>query len=262
MPKNNFMRLKNKVAIITGAANGIGLSIATAFAQEGAIVLLADIDEEKVIQEAKSLANDGAITLGIKCDVGDTAAVKNLIQIAIYQFGKIDILINNAAVAIGGNIIEMPETDWDTLMNINLKSVYRTIKETLPYMLKQKSGSVINISSTQAFRSWNNWTAYAGAKGAMLAMTNQLAGQFGKDNVRFNSISPGAISTPMNAKRAELEGTAFLEKSAAQHAMNRLGTPMEVAMTAVFLASEESGFITGEDIKVDGGLCTLPRYTE
>ncbi len=118
------------------------------------------------------------------------------------------------------------------------------------------------MSSTQAFRSWNNWTAYAAAKGAMLAMTNQLAGQFGKDNIRFNSISPGAILTPMNEKRAEREGSGFLKSSIGQHAIERMGTPQEVAMTAVFLASDESSFITGVDIKVDGGLCTLPRYIE
>ena len=256
------MRLKNKVAIVTGAANGIGLSIATTFVQEGAIVFLADIDEEKLVLEAKQLNTNGRSARAVTCDVGDTESVKNLVQTAITEFGTINILVNNAAVAIGGNIVEMPEADWDTLMNINLKSVYRAIKETLPYMLKQKSGSIINISSAQAFRSWDNWTAYAGAKGAIVAMTNQLAGQFGKNNVRFNSISPGAILTPMNARRAEVEGYAFLEKSAAQHAMNRLGTPQEVAMTAVFLASEEAAFITGADIKVDGGLSTLPRYTE
>ena len=129
-------------------------------------------------------------------------------------------------------------------------------------MIKQRSGSVINISSTQAFRSWHDLTAYAGAKGAILSMTNQLAGQFGEYNVRFNSISPGAILTPMNEKRAREEGPEFLIKSEAMHAMKRMGTPQEVAMAAVFLASDEAGFITGEDIKVDGGLCTLPRYIE
>ena len=140
--------------------------------------------------------------------------------------------------------------------------MYRTTKETLPHMIKEKSGKIINISSTQAFRSWHNWTAFAGAKGAMIAMTNQLAKQFGVSNLRFSSISPGAIITPMNAKRAETEGTTFLEKSVAQHNMNRLGTPSEVAMTAVFLASDEAGFTTRENNKVDGGLCILPRYTE
>ena len=256
------MRLNNKVAIITGAANGIGLAISEAFAKEGAIVFMADIDEIKGIAEAERIKKTGAIIRAVECDVAATEDVGYLINAAIAEFGKIDILVNNAAVAIGGNIMEMPEADWDRLMDTNLKSIYRTIKAALPFMVKQRSGSVINISSTQAFRSWHNWTAYAGAKGAMLSITNQLAGQFGEYNVRFNSISPGAILTPMNAKRASEEGPDFFAKSEAMHAMNRMGTPEEVAMTAVFLASDEAGFITGEDIKVDGGLCTLPRYVE
>jgi NAD(P)-dependent dehydrogenase (short-subunit alcohol dehydrogenase family) len=256
------MRLKNKVAIVTGAANGIGLAITEAFVKEGAILIGGDIDEKKCKAEAERLGKDGAIILAIKCDVGSTEDVDRLINSAINEFGRIDVLVNNAAVAIGGNIMEMPEADWDTLMNTNLKSIYRSIKTALPYMVKQGSGSVINIASTQAFRSWNNWTAYAGAKGAILSMTNQLAGQFGEYNVRFNSISPGAILTPMNEKRAREEGPEFITKSEAMHAMKRMGTPQEVAMAAVFLASDEAGFITGEDIKVDGGLCTLPRYIE
>jgi len=256
------MRLKNKVAVITGAANGIGLAISEAFVEEGAIIVAGDIDEKKCRAEAERLGTGGTIMLAIKCDVGLTDDVDFLINSAINEFGRIDILVNNAAVAIKANIMEMPETDWDRLMNINLKSVYRTIKAALPYMLKQQSGSVINISSTQAYLSFHDFTAYAGAKGAILSMTNQLAGQFGEYKVRFNSISPGAILTPMNEQRALDEGPEFLIKSGAMHAMKRMGTPREVAMAAVFLASDEAGFITGEDIKVDGGLCTLPRYTE
>jgi len=256
------MRLKNKVAIVTGAAGGIGLSIAEAFTQEGAIVVGGDIDEKKCHSEFNRMKSNGATVSAFRCDVGNTEDVIRLVKEAMNEYGRIDILVNNAAVAIGGNIMEMPEEDWDLLMNINLKSVYRTIKAALPYLMKQKSGSVINISSTQAFRSWNDWTAYAGAKGAILSMTNQLAGQFGEFNIRFNSISPGSILTPMNEKRAKEEGPDFFSKSEQMHAMKRMGTPMEVAMTAVFLASDESTFITGEDIKVDGGLCTLPRYFE
>jgi NAD(P)-dependent dehydrogenase (short-subunit alcohol dehydrogenase family) len=256
------MRLKNKIAVITGAANGIGLAIAEAFAGSGAIVIGSDTNEEKCKAEMQRLAESGAIALAIKCDVGITEEVNHLINMAIKEFGRVDILVNNAAVPIGGNIMEMPEADWDVLMNVNLKSIFRTIKVALPHMIKQRSGSIINISSTQAFRSWHNWTAYAAAKGAILSMTNQLAGQFGEYNVRFNSISPGAILTPLNEARAKKEGPGFLDKSAAMHAMNRMGTPEEVAMTALFLASDEARFITGEDIKVDGGLCTLPRYVE
>jgi NAD(P)-dependent dehydrogenase (short-subunit alcohol dehydrogenase family) len=256
------MRLDNKVAIITGAANGIGLAISEAFVREGAILIAGDIDETKCEIEAQRLSANGAIVRTVKCDVSLTHDVARLIQSAINEFGRIDILVNNAAIAIRGNIMEMPEEEWDILMNTNLKSIYRTIKLALPHMINQKSGSVINISSTQAFRSWHDWTAYAGAKGAILSITNQLAGQFGECNVRFNSISPGAILTPMNEKRAREEGPEYLAKSASMHALKRMGTPYEVAMAAVFLASDEAGFITGEDIKVDGGLCSLPRYIE
>lgn len=256
------MRLKNKIAIVTGAANGIGLSITEAFINEGATVFMADIDAEKLKAEGERFNSVSLCTHAVVCDVGNTDDVGNLINEVIMQYNRIDIIVNNAAVAIGGNIKDMPENDWDKLMNTNLKSVYRTIKLAMPHMLKQKRGSIINMSSTQAFRSWDNWTAYAAAKGAMLAMTNQLAGQFGKDNIRFNSISPGAILTPMNEKRVEKEGPGFLKSSIGQHAIERMGTPEEVAVTAVFLASDESAFITGVDIKVDGGLCTLPRYIE
>ncbi len=256
------MRLNKKVAVITGSANGIGLAIAEAFAMEGAAVIGSDTDEEKCSFEMNRVNSGGSLVRSIKCDVGKTEDVNKLINYCITAFGRIDILVNNAAIPIAGNIMEMPETDWDLLMNVNLKSVFRTIKVALPYMTRQGSGSVINISSTQAFRSWNNWTAYAAAKGAILSMTNQLAGQFGEYNVRFNSISPGAILTPLNEARAKKEGPGFLDKSAAMHALKRMGTPQEVAMTAVFLASDEARFITGEDIKVDGGLCTLPRYIE
>jgi NAD(P)-dependent dehydrogenase (short-subunit alcohol dehydrogenase family) len=256
------MRLKNKVSVITGAAAGIGLAICEAFLKEGAIVMAGDIDEKKCQLEAERMAAGGAIVRAFTCDVSRQKDVDHLIDSAIQEFGKIDILVNNAAVAISGNIMDMPEEDWDLVMNTNLKSIYRTIRRALPHMIKQRSGSVINISSTQAFRSWRNWTAYAGAKGAILSMTNQLAGQFGEHNVRFNSISPGAILTPMNEKRAREEVPDYLAKSAGMHALNRMGTSREVAMTAVFLGSDESAFITGADIKVDGGLCTLPRFFE
>jgi NAD(P)-dependent dehydrogenase (short-subunit alcohol dehydrogenase family) len=256
------MRLKNKVAVITGAANGIGLSISEAFAKEGAIIFAGDIDEEKCKAEVERMAAGGAIVRSARCDVGVTEDVDRLINSVIDEFGRIDILVNNAAIVIKVNIMDMPESDWDKLMNINLKSVYRTIKAALPHMLRQRSGSVVNISSTQAYLSFHDFTAYAGAKGAILSMTNQLAGQYGEHNVRFNSISPGAILTPMNEQRARDEGPEFLIKSGAMHALKRMGTPLEVAMAAVFLASDEAGFVTGEDIKVDGGLCTLPRYNE
>ncbi len=259
---NYSQRLHGKTAVITGAADGIGLAISRAFAREGAMVVMGDINEEKCRLEAAAIVASGGQAITQGCDVSDTEAVNALITLAISKFGRIDILVNNAAIGLGGNIMEMTEEEWDHLMNINLKSVFRGIRAALPHMIEQGTGSVINIASVQASRSFHNWTAYAGAKGAILAMTNQLAGQFGENNVRFNAISPGAILTPMNLRRAEEEGPDFLTKSADLHAFRRLGTPEEVAQAAIFLASDESSFVTGQNLRVDGGLCTLPRYEE
>lgn len=253
-------RLNNRVAIITGAADGIGLEISKAFTREGASVVMGDINEEKCQLEADKLVQQNLNVLPVYCDVGDTDLVNLMVQTCKERYGKIDVLVNNAAIAIPGNITEMHENDWDRVMNVNLKGVFRCIKACLPYMISAERGSIINISSTQAYRSWDNWTAYATAKGGLLSMTNQLAGQFGSKNVRVNCISPGTILTPMAAKRIGEEGVEFLKASEKQASMLRCGQPEEVALAAVFLASDESGFITGDDIKIDGGLCTLPRY--
>ncbi|MGV3510087.1 MAG: SDR family NAD(P)-dependent oxidoreductase [Sphingobacteriaceae bacterium] len=251
------MKLKNKISLITGAADGIGLACAKLFSDEGAFVIMADIDFEKCTSAAKQLN-----AVAVHCDVRITDSVKQVVSNTIDQYHRIDVLINNAAVALGGNITEMSEDDWNIVLNTNLTSAFRFIKEVLPHMLNQKSGNIINMSSTQAHRSWHNWTAYAAAKGGLLSMTTQLAGQFGADNIRINSISPGTIATPMHEKRILQEGGDLSNKSIMMHAMERLGKPEEVAAVAAFLASDESGFITGVDIKVDGGLTTLPRYTE
>ena len=255
-------RLKGKVALVTGAADGIGLAISKAFAQQGALVAMCDINVEKCDEEAKKLEDSGFQVKSYACDVGSTKDVQHVVAQTVADFGRIDVLVNNAAVGISGDIREMSETDWDTVMNVNLKSVFRGIKFTLPLMIEQGSGSVITISSVQAFRSWDNWTAYAAAKGALVSMSNQLAGQFGNHSIRFNTISPGAILTPMNQDRIVREGNQFLEASIQQAALLRMGEADEIAMAAVFLASEESQFLTGQDIKVDGGLTSLPRYLE
>lgn len=255
-------RLKNKVAIVTGSADGIGLFIAKAFVDEGTIVVMGDVNERKCKEEANRFLSEGKLALPCYCDVGDTKSVLDMVSSCVKNYNKVDILVNNAAVAISGNIIDMPENNWDKLMNINLKGIFRCTQACIPFMINAQKGSVINISSVQAVRSWDNWTCYAAAKGGILAMTNQLAGQFGSKNIRFNTISPGTIETPMLMKRITEEGDSFRKANATQSPLGRNGCPEEVAMAAVFLASDESSFITGEDIKVDGGLCSMPRYLE
>jgi NAD(P)-dependent dehydrogenase (short-subunit alcohol dehydrogenase family) len=211
-------------------------------------------------REAKRLAGKNDRTKPVFCDIGDTESVRAMVKNCMDTYGKIEILVNNAAVAIPGEVIKMTDEEWDALMNINLKGAFRCIRACLPFMIETKTGSVINIASTQAHRSWDNWTAYAAAKGGLLSMTAQLAGQYGSKNIRFNRISPGTIMTPMLAERVKTEGEEFLRASINQAAMLRCGKSKEVAMTAVFLASDEAAFINGDDIKVDGGLTVLPRY--
>lgn len=252
-------RLTSKVALVTGAADGLGREISHAFASEGAAVALADRSAEKLKRYHAELAAAGHQTLPIVCDVGDSNQVRSAVEAAIAAFGHIDILVNNAAIATAGDIIEQSDEDWIHLLNINLLGAFRGIKYVLPHMLKQGSGSIINIASIQGDRSWDHWTTYAAAKGGMKAMTRQLAGQYGKSGVRFNCISPGAMDTPMNQARRATEGDALYQSYQRMHALGRMGLANEINGAAIFLASDESTFVTGTDLIVDGGLSILPR---
>lgn len=256
---NGMDRLANKTAVITGASEGIGFEIAKAFAEEGARVVLLARGEDKLLRAVEKIDASGRRALGIPTDVGSTPQMEAAFARTLETFGGIDILVNNAAVAIAGDITTDGDEEWNHLLNINLLGVFRGIKLALPSMLERGKGSIINIASVQGDRSWDHWTTYAAAKGAMKAATRQLAGQYGKQGVRFNCISPGAIDTPLNRKRAEEEGPEFYETFKRMHAVGRGGSADEVNGAAVFLASDESSFVTGIDLPVDGGLLVLPR---
>lgn len=252
-------RLENKVALVTGASDGIGLEVSRSFLREGARVVMLARGEDKLRKAAQQMDTVAERVLAIPADVGNGERMKAAFAKAKDQFGRLDVLVNNAAVAVPGDIIEDWETEWNHLLNINLLGVFRGIHLALPGMLAQGSGSIINITSVQGERSWDHWTTYAAAKGAIKAMTRQLAGQYGKEGVRFNCVSPGAIDTPMNQKRAENEGPELYEMYKRMHALGRMGKAGEVNGACVFLASDESSFVTGIDLPVDGGLLVLPR---
>lgn len=252
-------RLLNKVTFVTGASDGIGYEIARAFAEEGAVVVMTGRNAAKLTVRADTLQARGGRTLPLVCDSGDTGQMQTAIATALERYGRLDVLVNNAAVAIPGDITDQTDADWLQLLNINLLGVFRGIKFALPIMLRQKSGSIINLTSLQGERSWDHWTTYAAAKGAIKAMTRQLAGQYGPQGVRFNCISPGAMDTPMNQERRRREGDEFYEANQRLHALGRMGRADEVNGAAVYLASDESSFVTGTDLLVDGGLSVLPR---
>ena len=254
-------RLKNKVAVVTGAADGIGNAIAAGMAKEGAIVFMGDINDKKGRAAAKALRDRKLSAEYVHCDVAVEKDIEKLIKTAIRKGGRLDILVNNAAIAIGGfPVYEMTEAQWHRLIAVNLTSVFRGCKFALPQMIKQKSGSIINMASAQGHIGLDGWTAYAGAKGAIMSMTRQMAVEFGPHNVRINSISPGTINTPMNEQVIADLGDHVARAWVKMHPIGRIGNPEEIAEAAIYLASDAAGFTTGIDLKVDGGLTAAPRY--
>jgi NAD(P)-dependent dehydrogenase (short-subunit alcohol dehydrogenase family) len=254
-------RLEGKVAVVTGAADGIGHAIAEGFAREGAHVFLSDINDKRGRAFAKALRDAGHAADYVHCDVAEEKDIANLIKTAVKKGGRLDVLVNNAAIAIGGMpVYEMTDEQWHRLIAVNLTSVFRGCKYALPHLITQKRGSIINMASAQGHVGLDGWTAYAGAKGAVMAMTRQMAVEFGPHNVRVNSISPGTINTPMNEKVVADLGGQVARAWVKMHPIGRIGEPAEVAEAAIYLASDAAGFTTGIDLRVDGGLTAAPRY--
>lgn len=254
-------RLEGKTAVVTGGADGIGHAIADAMTREGARVFVGDIDDAKGRAFVADLVQAGRKAEYLHCDVAEEKDIAALIAAAVEKTGRLDILVNNAAIAIGGMPVhEMTDEQWHRLIAVNLTSVFRGCKYALPHMIRQKSGSIINMASAQGHIGLDGWTAYAGAKGAVMSMTRQMAVEFGPHNVRINSISPGTINTPMNEKVIADLGEQVARAWVKMHPIGRIGRPEEIAEAAVYLASDAAGFTTGIDLRVDGGLTAAPRY--
>ena len=197
------------------------------------------------------------------CDVTKPDDVASLIAAAEKKTGKVDVLVNNAGAAIGGmKIYDMTIEQWHKQIDLNLTSMFLAIKAALPAMLKAGRGSIVNLASMQAHVGIPGWSAYAATKGGVIAMTQQLAVEFAPEGVRVNSISPGAIQTPMNDRIVAEQGEQMLRIWNHMHPLGRIGQPEEVAAAAVFLGSDAASFITGVDLKVDGGVTLQTRNVD
>ena len=250
------MKLDHKVAIITGAAAGIGEASARLFAQQGARLVLGDRDREGLEKLTGELEAAGTIVLDTAGDVSDGSVCKSIIARVMTQFGRLDILFNNAGIVIDGSLVECTESEWQKTMDVNLKSMYLLCREAVPVMVRQGGGSIINMSSVAGPTGVASRGAYSVSKAGVIGLTKSLAMDFVKDGIRVNCICPGTVDTPSLrgriARASDPEGArkAFI----ARQPMGRLGRPEEIAALALFLASDDSKYMTGQAIFMDGGM--------
>ena len=248
-----MQQLQGKVALITGASRGIGRAIATRLATEGANVVLTHVaSDEQGEAVAEELRQLGSKVLVYRSDASDFAAAATLIQAIVHEWGRLDILVNNAGIVQDNLLLRMDEQAWDRVLEINLKSCFNTIKAATPFMMRQRSGSIINISSVVGLKGNAGQANYAASKAGMIGLTKSVALELGARNIRCNAIAPGLIHTAMTQGL-----TAAAEQSWKKAIpLQRVGVPEDIAHCALFLASEASSYITGQVIQVDGGLLT------
>lgn len=245
------MRLKDKVAVITGGAQGIGRSIAEAYAREGAKLSLWDVGEEVVKKTAEELANQYKVqALGVKADVTKIENVEAAVKQVVDTFGRIDILVNNAGITKDNLVLRMSDMEWDSVLAVNLKGPFNCTKAVFSSMRKAGGGRIINIASIVGLMGNAGQANYSSSKGGLIALTKTTAREFAKKNILINAIAPGFIKTAMTDKLSDEVKAAM----AAQIPLERMGEPKDVANAAVFLASDESSYITGQVISVNGGM--------
>ncbi|WP_251555193.1 SDR family NAD(P)-dependent oxidoreductase [Neobacillus muris] len=250
------MRLKNKVAIVTGSARGIGEAMVRDFVKEGASVVISDILEKEGQALAAELQQEGHAVYFFKTDVSSEQNVKDLVAFTVEKFGQIHVLCNNAAVNIPGSVTELTEDIWDKTMDVNVKSQFLVSKHVIPIMQQSGGGSIINTASANSFVAEPRLTAYVSSKGAILMLTRAMALDYAKDHIRVNCICPGWVDTTFNDAHAELFGgrEAVLKELGAVQPIGRPIQPIEIAKVATFLASDDSSALTGSPVIADGGI--------
>lgn len=249
--------LEGKSAVVTGAGSGIGQAIALTFARQGAKVYVLDVNQEQANATVFKIQEDGGEAFTFVCDVTNQQIVKSVFE----KIGNINILVNCAGIAHVGNVVNTSEADFDRVYQVNVKGTYNCLHEALPYFIKTQQGVILNVASIAAYVGLNDRFAYSMSKGAVFAMTLSVAKDFIHQNIRCNSISPARVHTPFVdgfiAKNYPGKEQEMFEKLSKSQPIGRMGSVDEIATLALYLCSDEAGFITGNDYPIDGGFIKL-----
>lgn len=245
--------LQGRVAIVTGAAQGIGRVVAREMAREGAAVVIADIQEERAQRVREELASEGARVIAVRVDVREPQSVRAMVEAAVEAFGTVDVLVNDAALYSGLQrkpFWEIEEAEWDAVMAVNVRGIFSCCKAVFPVMRERGYGKIVNFSSGSVYRARNQMAHYVASKAAVIGLTRALAREMGPYGIRVNAVAPGATSTEANQS---ISSAGFQQARAQDRCLGRVQVPEDVAGAVVFLASSLSDFITGQTLLVDGG---------
>jgi NAD(P)-dependent dehydrogenase (short-subunit alcohol dehydrogenase family) len=257
------MKLAERVALVTGAAQGIGLGIAEVFAEEGASVVLADTQGEKGEEAAARIREHGGRASFVRTDVRDEEQVKALVEAAVAIHGRLDIVVNNAGTARVRSVEESTVAEWDDLMAVNVRSIFLTAKYAVPYMRRQGGGTILNIGSVSSLVGQQGTPCYCASKGAVLMLTRSLALDYGPDGIRANCLCPGITDTPLlryHAGHADTDPETHLRQRLARVPTAKMLYPRDMGQAAAFLCSPEARGITGTSLVVDGGYLACAEF--
>ena len=250
------MRLEGKVAIVTGGAAGIGRAICEVFADEGAKVVIGDIDAEGGRETVSLIEGEGGSAVFVQTDVSQEAQAQALVEKAVSEYGEVNVLVNDAAAFVFGEVQDVSDSDWQRVLGVNVLGPSYMVKHALEPMKAAGGGSIVNIASVSSFIAQPAFVPYNTSKGALLQLTRCLAMDLAPDNIRVNCVCPGAILTQATDQHRRFTGEdreKFLSDAANSNFMKRFGQPKEIAYGALFLASDESSFMTGQPLIIDGG---------